>query len=83
MYPGCTMVGYMPPYLASLGTSRTYYCCPVYRSSCPVLHPLPEEGALGSKKENLLGKRTLFASKPLILLRLVGDSAQSYSLLPA
>ena len=57
-------------------------CCLVYRSSCPVCVPLPEDGALGSNLgivREYEAHRGLLSSK---VCRMVGDCAQSYSLSP-
>ena len=61
-----------PPYMPLLpyhpGYTTLPPCCPVYRSSCPVCSPLPDDRALGSNLRIRAGMRRI---EPSFLLRCV------------
>jgi len=88
-YPGCTS-WYICPSYHTQGCTSWYICLPtipswvhLLPSRATWLPPVPgsvcREEALGSEGENPLGEREMRRIEPSILLRFVGNSAQSYS----
>jgi len=82
MYPGIPWWVYTTLYTVHPVPPWVYHRMSCTPSTSALATSLPDNEALGSKKEISLGESLSAALRTSKVLRLIGDSAQSYSALP-